>query len=679
MDESNVNTTNDLDSKQEKMKVSKEKVPDNLDVHQEDASVPEVNTTVDDLDANSVQENVGTKQETMDVPTIFRNLATGRYMEDFDYIATKFSFKAVYHTNAYSYCFCHCAFEHERLDYITRPGEINDDIFERILKCILDGRCQHVDNVPEGYIKETRVYGIHIVVAAGTIKALKDFTDPTRKGYGDTRRHGHMLAYRWLYQFDPYQVALVKNWEAFMVPQLTWFIYDHDWQEHEKRCYVDARRINTQGDNVIQMHFMSCLELCVRNKNVEVAKRYIDTIYEDNPIHMINALQLAFEENLDDLADVILHHKKLISEGLRCVGKGYKWIKQVCQLSILYEKPKVLDDLLREMVTQMSWREGREVDTAKQEAIALLEKLLQICKAIDTKETLDVVLKFCHKLNEDVSFENCSLSEKDKANVLGSLLIKHNLPVEKCISVLESVPTVSGIITQTNADGKCLQGMCLHAFNKFMVYERRRRANFLKYLIDLGASVNVMNKAGMTPLVHLMNIKIHRNYPHPREAEELYIYQNPDMNVHKSVFGPAVKSDQLFFKYKHDNIPSGFMVCWDYLMDGKLHGTAGHDRADFALTFMVPFLIEAGFNVSKSERNEIESAMDKLHPAEQEYLKHRLNMPRPLKLACRDVLRRHFNGREIHRYVQAVSVPQTVKDFILLKPLLRCVSEKLLH
>ena len=617
--------------------------------------------------------NFGINQESMDVSTVFRNLATGKYMKGFDYIATNFTFKAVYHTNAYSYCFCHCAFEHERIDYSLRPGEINEKSYERVLRCILDGKCEHVDDVPQEYIRETRVYAIHIAVAAGTLKPLEDYTDPTRKEYGDKKRYGHILVYRWLYQFDPYQVALVKNWESFLVPQLSWFVYDHDWQEHEKLCYLDARKIDIQeGNKVVQMHFMTCLELCVRNKNIQVLKRYIDTIFEDNPIHMIKALQLAFKDDLDELAGIILHYKKWISEGLR-YGKGYKWIKQICELSILYDKPTVLDELLEEMMTQMSWRVGRGVDSAKQEAISLVERLIQLCNALKMKATTAVVLRFYRKLKGDMIDENCTLTDIDIAKLLGMFLIKRNLPVEKCIAVLKSVPNVSEYINHPDDTGNCL-----HAFNYFMVYEHRRRTTFLKHLLDLGASVNAKNKAGMTPLVHLMNIKMHRKYPHPREAEELYIYQNPDMVVHTSVFSCAVKSDQIFLKYKHDSIAGGFMVCWDYLMDGKLHGMAGHDEDAFPLNFLVPFLIEAGFRVSQSERMKIESAMETLHPAEQEYLKYWLNNPRPLKQQCRDVLRRHFNGLEIHRYVKTVNIPQTVTDFILLKPLLRCVSKELL-
>ena len=473
---------------------------------------------------------------------------------------------------------------------------------------------------------------------------------------------------------DPYQVALVKNWKVFQVPELFWFIYDHDWQEFDKLCYLDARRVNLeQSHKTVQMHFMTCLELCVRNENVEVLKRYMDTIFEDNPIHIRKALQLAFTHNLNDIPEIILHYKNWISECLLSAHIDYKWIEEICELTIIYDKPKFLDDLLNEMMTQMSQTETKFHAHAKQEGIALVQRLIQICETLQKQDLKAVISKFQHKLKGDMSNETCTLSDLDQTKILGILLMKHNLPVETCISFLKLVPNVSAYINHTDEIGNCL-----HAFHWFIVSEYQRRPTFLKQLMDLGASVNCMDEKGMTPLIHLINMNIYHKYPNPRETEELYIYQNPDIEAHKSIISYAIKADQISHKFKYDNIASGFRVRCDYLMDGKLHGKSGHDDADFALNFMVPFLIEAGFPVSESERKTVESAMDTLHPAEQEYLQLWFTNPRPLKLRCRDVLRGHFTGREIHRHVKMANIPQTIKDFILLKPLLKCVSNELL-
>ena len=98
-----------------------------------------------------------------------------------------------------------CGFEHEHIDYISRSAcqwEINKEMYQRILQCILDGKCEHADHVPQEYVEETRVYRIHIAVAAGTITALKEFRV--------WNMQPPVPAYRWLYQIDPYLAALAQ-------------------------------------------------------------------------------------------------------------------------------------------------------------------------------------------------------------------------------------------------------------------------------------------------------------------------------------------------------------------------------------------------------------------------------------------------------------------------------------
>ena len=115
--------------------------------------------------------------------------------------------------------------------------------------------------------------------------------------------------------------------------------------------------------------------------------------------------------------------------------------------------------------------------------------------------------------------------------------------------------------------------------------------------------------------------------------------------------------------------------------------------------YTIPLLIEAGFKYTLADleavlftENELIRAMDKLnqrvketgHPHYiertepnvyvSEYLKQCLSTPRSLQLRCRDVLRSHFPRRQIHRYVSSVEIPEKIKDFLLLKPILRTLS-----
>lgn len=70
---------------------------------------------------------------------VFWNLVSNRFMPDFDYMR-HFSFKTVFHYSLQSYCLCECDFEHEYLDYISVNGEIDKELYEKILKNITNGK-----------------------------------------------------------------------------------------------------------------------------------------------------------------------------------------------------------------------------------------------------------------------------------------------------------------------------------------------------------------------------------------------------------------------------------------------------------------------------------------------------------------------------------------------------------
>ena len=112
-----------------------------------------------------------------------------------------------------------------------------------------------------------------------------------------------------------------------------------------------------------------------------------------------------------------------------------------------------------------------------------------------------------------------------------------------------------------------------------------------------------------------------------------------------------------------------------YLIDAKQHGTCRHD--EFALNMTAPFLIECGFPVSDNVLKTVNSRNNSLPMEECKYIQHYGGNARSLKVISRDTLRKHFVGQMIHKFVNSIAMPGQIKDFILLKPLLRCLPEEL--
>ena len=105
-------------------------------------------------------------------------------------------------------------------------------------------------------------------------------------------------------------------------------------------------------------------------------------------------------------------------------------------------------------------------------------------------------------------------------------------------------------------------------------------------------------------------------------------------------------------------------------MNAQKHSLFWHDHAyDFALNFILSLLLEYGFR-PKTESLELVNDLI-FHLEKEKYLHSFIINPRSLKVSCRNRLRKHFRGRQIHWFVKQSNIPKYVEDFILLRPLLR--------
>ena len=209
-------------------------------------------------------------------------------------------------------------------------------------------------------------------------------------------------------------------------------------------------------------------------------------------------------------------------------------------------------------------------------------------------------------------------------------------------------------------------------------------ADVLSLILDVCLDINVRDsKTDSSPLEDILDklpkvfgsLQYYLQY---RQTVELYIYGNPDLNRQKpvakslrtdeNVYKRCNKNWDLFFSFASQGIP--------VKMDCKQHAIFRHnDQESFAFNIMTPLLVECGFRVTKETRKAFEKIQESLHPAEVQYLKFCLDTPRSLKLCCRDTLQRHFRGHQIHKFVEASEIPLALKDFILLKPLLKSVPQ----
>ena len=109
----------------------------------------------------------------------FRRMVTNQFMENVEYMREKYSFLTVFSKSdstlalGSTYRCCSCAHDHEYLEYILDTGEVNEKLFDKIVKSLAIGKCHHADAVSKDQLVSTSITGLHIAAAVGTERAIK--------------------------------------------------------------------------------------------------------------------------------------------------------------------------------------------------------------------------------------------------------------------------------------------------------------------------------------------------------------------------------------------------------------------------------------------------------------------------------------------------------------------------
>ena len=578
----------------------------------------------------------------MDIKTVFRNLVKNQYMDDFDYDGTEFSFQTVFHMDTvFSYCLCTCAFEHEFVDYITEKGTIDEEKYEKIVKCIIDGKCPHVSLVPEDFVKETTINGIHIASAVGTIKAF------THNRYTMTDLPKHTS----LYHTGPYALALRNNNAKLAMSYLS--PYDTEYLIRANHITDDKSTVHFEAEELP--------DFLARTENLGLLEHYV---FAEMISHGGNLFQVSVLHNMEKIPYIVLREflydiASVPNEAeSRCLFHFHIW-------TLYYDRAKLFENLLRGLLSMPGY-------------ILLLGELNYMCELFKSVT--------CRKVLKKYGFDNqcyLGLRTDDKVKVLiDVLLCVPSILMTLITDALKKIPNLSGSINAVTEDGRM--------WNYFFDFYRRIDKNapeVLKIILDCGINMDKTDSKGETPIIKILQQFIGR-YPivkHTREiltirqTVELCIFQNIDVGVSQMAVVLAGEVDTLLNDKGAENsfTSRNFHLTGVFSMDVKEHSLFGHDRADdYALNFMIPLFLESGFRLTNVSLDLLTD--ERFHPEEAQYLHSFISMPRSLKALCRDSLRKHFKGRQIYCFVKQSNIPKSIEDFILLRPLLKAVPTHLL-
>ena len=584
----------------------------------------------------------------MNVKEVFRNLATNHYMPEFDYVDYKFSFKTVFYISDFAYCLCTCGYEHEYVTYISESGKIDENSFAKIEQCILAGKCPHVNNAPHDCIKEASIYGINIAAALGTQNV---FTNRDNRNRYFGRLHSNKSS---LFRLGPFETAIIRN------PMFATMPFVKDFTEVDfPVTYMSAHRPN-KNQQSITFESSSGLETCLRIGKKELLNHCFKFyMFRQHPVAVF---EYTCKHNLKEVQKLLLKQPYTDYE-------RFHYLAKACEFAIIYNKPKVLNKLLKKLPRSF------------EEENKLKRKISKLVFILNRTNCLVVLKKYDFPQLSYVPVASC-------VKILIKLLDIGNIR-EEVIQIFKTIPYSRVILTsvRSNYTGTVLHYYICNCINEKLAkhfhqeYALRNQdpdyCYVFKTLIDLDPDqINREDSFRMTPLAYLL-YRSKDCSPIKRQGVEVILFENPDIKAdvpaERSLMTLALKLDIHMAKAEKSDevIP---VLNGSFVPDGQRYGRFGYNyHGDFALNFFVPLLVESGFPVSKEFMNNLIFKIKPLPLPLQDYILKHLSTPRSLKLCCRDTLRKAYKGRQIHSFVTMTEMPKALKDYILLKPLLKSI------
>ena len=575
----------------------------------------------------------------------FRNMVTNQFMENVEYSREKYSFLTVFSSMSAStlalgstYRCCSCAHDHEYLEYILDTGEVNEKLYDKIVKSLAIGKCHHADAVSKDQLVSTTITGLHIAAAVGTERAVKENLERCCRYMSD---YG-------IFNLHPFDTAMVKKQTNICN------LFVNYWLSHGAG-YLYSPHMATVNDKSLHIQEVSRLEFCVRQANNQLLQTITTNLsktsgFGEKGIRNIqciltpsipntglaHALQLTMKYQLVPLQHTLVQYIQLLSK----YDILKKEIRNDCLLSaLMYNNHKLLEQMLKFLDLK-----GSNENTFISKCCTVLQNRKQCTNLLHHRRVIRPV----------------SMSKEEHIKTIFTLFCKfYNDFKNELKSLLESAPGIQhGFI----------KASLLNQIPSFRLYDHDIFvAQIVLSIIELGKTEILIHDAKfVVPQLREMLLNYSMYNLRIRYAVELLIHENVEIDTEK-----VIMKDSRF------PLDPGRGRLYHYITDVEQHGVYGHNGEDLVLNYLCPFLLECGYDVPRRclfdilmKKPDKESKL-----AEQAYINNYLDTPRSLLVCCRNSLRKHFRGRYIHRFVKVSGCPQKIKDIILLKSLLSCIRE----
>ena len=599
---------------------------------------------------------------------LFTDLIQGQYIPGFDYVNTEFKFETVFERTAYTYRICACGYQHEYLSYISELGEIDSNIYEKIVQCIVDGICPHVDTNSRENSRTAKITGVHVAAAVGPVDVFKIL----QKEYTRLHKTNDPLFRFWdflslqrnednIFGIDPYVMAILKQNIDIAILPVMWNFTNLGTRMagHLTLC---GKQIGDGDSSFLLLEEIPVLEFIVRENNSKLLRNYLD-LYGLNKT-VVSAIHYTVANDcLDEIQDILLSNIEWYMK-----PENMYITNCILKFAVGFNQTSILEMILRKLVTG---NKPKKHDVCR--------NLSKICFALKRNDCEVILLKYgyyCTAITED-------MTEYESVKEIMNLLIEidnHFLDAVHPRIMPWLCPDLP--MTELSYDEEIMSTFLHKCQNKLKCGTTK---SVLQLVLEFRSIVLQREDESVTPFRDCLNLYSELgcvcSNAYYRQAAEFLIYENSNYDHKESALIQAVNIDKRLHKLEmqscyHFHFMKQFTASSvQVILDCKTHAILGHDdEQEFALNFMAPLLIEGGYTISKNVREHIESTMKELHSSERDYFERILNTPPSLKVRCRHSLRRYYKGKRIHYFVDHHNIPKSVREFILCKPLLKVLK-----
>ena len=432
----------------------------------------------------------------MDIQETFRCLTTNTFIPKLEYTKYELRFQTVFKVSEFSYQCCPCALEHEFVTYISNDGTINKEVYDRILQCITEGKCPHVEYTMKDATAETKVYAYHIAAAVNTSQVPWANLNLLQSS---------------LFLLTPYSIALLKQNVSFINLTPKDRRDGYPTLNELMLCYTESRK----KPSIITFKPMMFSEMCVLTRNLHTLKTF-DKLSPRPPWPSTELVALVLQHSFTDMRTAVLGEKWRHSLIFTGVDTAIRW----CEVAFLYDDNLILAGILNNYDLH---KENPRIQFTqnKHQVTRTLHELSSLLKRTSCES---VVSKHC----SDTCSKTSSLSIVLTA--LSAIMRSRDPKIHAEIAMA---------LKRTQNIGEMLNTNGVHDI--VLTDIKNGKIDVLRTMLDLGVDINgTVN--GKTLLNKILEVCRGGAELPQRMAVEMILYENPDVRMHSKAAVIAAES-----------------------------------------------------------------------------------------------------------------------------------------